>query len=289
VRISEIQGFDATMLSYREREGDHIPVIMLHGSGFSQEVFDQQFDSDQLVGNSLIAVDLPGHGASPDAVDAQATYSYAGFAAAIADFITWLGIEHCIVAGWSLGGQVALEMIDSMPQVAGVMAFGAPPAPAGPLRILRSMHYSVDLLLAAKARMTHADATRFEKAAIGAHAKGQFVDTILRTDEKMRPHLSKSIMKSEGRSQKQRVENAHIPVCLLHCDQDHFVRTNYMRSVTGPTLFGGKTIIFKGTGHAPFIEEQARFDLLLSNFVDAVEAGLAATEENTHKNLLQAG
>lgn len=270
---------DALLLSYMERGGERIPIILLHGSGFSKEVFEQQFDSPCLESHRLIAVDLPGHGMSPDAKDPTNTYSYAGFASVISDFIAGLGIEHCVVAGWSLGGQVALEMIDNVPQVAGVMAFGAPPAPGGPLGILRSMHFSKDLLLAAKAKHTASDAVRFEKAALGEHACGRFVKTIQRTDANMRPCLSKSIMRNVGRTQKQRVESAHIPICLLHCDQDPFVRTSYMRGVKGPTLFDGETTIFKDTGHAPFIENQNKFDLLLKRFSIAVEAGQARTNQ----------
>lgn len=252
-----------------------MPIILLHGSGFSKEVFIRQFESKQLKGHHLIAVDLPGHGASPDAIVPKLTYSYSGLAQAVLKQIRILQIEHCIVVGWSLGGQAALEMLDNVPEVAGVMAFGAPPATGGPLGLLRAMIFSKDLLLAGKAKHTLADAIRFEKAALGEYAAGQFVDVIMRTDPNMRPLLSRSILLNAGHNQRELVENASVPVCLLHGELDPFVRKKYMQSVTGDKLFGGETVVFENTGHAPFMEKQKEFDLLLAQFAEAVEIGAA--------------
>ena len=263
-------------LSFIERDGNKMPVILLHGSGFSKEVFLRQFASQQMKGHRLIAVDLPGHGSSPDANNPKLTYSYSGLARAVLKQIISLKIERCIVVGWSLGGQVALEMLDNVAEVAGVMAFGAPPATGGPLGLLRAMIFSKDLLLAGKAKHSLADAVRFEKAALGENATGQFVDVIMRTDPKMRPLLSRSILLNTGCNQRDLVENSSVPVCLLQGEHDPFVRTKYMQSVTGHTLYGGETVVFESTGHAPFLEKQKEFDLLLSKFAEAVEFGKAS-------------
>ena len=250
-----------------------MPIILLHGSGFSKEVFYRQFESTQLNDFRLIAIDLPGHGTSPDAQNPKLTYSYHGLAKAVLQQIIALKIKHCVVVGWSLGGQVALEMLGNFPEIVGVMAFGAPPATGGPLGLLRAMIFSKDLLLAGKAKHTLADAIRFEKAALGEFATGQFVDVIMRTDPKLRPLLSRSILLNAGRNQRELVEHTSVPVCLLQGEYDPFVRTKYMQSVTGNTLFGSETVVFENTGHAPFMEKQKDFDLLLSNFAEAVEIG----------------
>ena len=267
-------------LCFIERDGNKMPIILLHGSGFSKEVFSRQFSSRQLKDHHLIAIDLPGHGNSPDASNPKLTYSYSGLAKAVLQQIKSQKIERCIVVGWSLGGQVALEMLDNVPEVAGVMAFGAPPANGGPLGLIRAMVLSKDLLLAGKAKHTLADAIRFEKAALGEYAKGQFVDVIMRTDPKMRPLLSRSILLKTGCNQRELVENSAVPVCLLHGECDPFVRAKYMQSVAGGMLFGGETVIFKNTAHAPFLEKQKEFDLVLANFADSVEFGKAGVTPN---------
>ncbi|MEX3010272.1 alpha/beta fold hydrolase [Hoeflea sp. TYP-13] len=280
---------DEGALSYIERAGDRMTIVFLHGSGFSKEVFKQQFTSPYLADHRLIAVDLPGHGASPNAADPKATYTYEGLARAVTAFIRKLGIDRCIVVGWSLGGHVAYEMLDTVPQVKGVMAFGAPPAVGGPLGIVRSLHISKNLLLISKAKFSRSDAEHFERTCLNGMRQGEFVETLMRTDEKMRPCLSRSVMSSSGRGHKERVETSQTPVCLLQGAQDPIARSNYVQSITGASLFAGRAIIFEEAGHAPFLDSQVRFDRLLSQFSDAVESGRTVTSLTAKPNYALAG
>lgn len=266
-----------------------MPIVFLHGSGFSKEVFKLQFAGQQLSDHHLIAVDLPGHGASDNAVDPKATYSYAGFASAVTDFINWRGIERCIVVGWSLGGHIAYEMLDTVPQVAGVLAFGAPPAVGGPLGIIRSLHLSKNLLLISKAKFSRADAERFERACLDGRCEGEFIDALCRTDEKMRPYLSRSVMGSTGHGQRKRVETTNTPVCLLQGRHDPIARTGYMQSFAGESLFAGRCIVFDESGHAPFLDASEKFDSLLSQFADAVEADRSAAGGDIQPHYALAG
>lgn len=268
-------GSDSEMtLSYNERPGDvsgGLPIIFLHGSGFSSQVFKQQLQDDVLQNRRLIAIDLPGHGNSSDAKDPKLTYSYAGLASVINQFIVNLGIEKCIIAGWSLGGQVAIEMLDSAPHVAGVFAFGAPPAHNGPLGLILSMHFCKVLLLAGKGQHTLDDVIFFERECLHGHGHGRFLDDLLRVDPRMRPHISRSIMLGSGTSQRQRVEHSRTPICLLHGINDGLVRANYMQTIGGEALYGGSTIMFDDCGHAPFFENPEKFNNLLHQFADDVE------------------
>lgn len=262
---------DKASLSYMDRAGDGMPILFLHGSGFSKGVFSQQFESEELAGHRLIAVDLPGHGASPDADDPRATYSYEGFAAAVTAFVREIGLDRCVVVGWSLGGHIAYEMLGDVSQVAGVLAFGAPPVSGGPLGLIRSLHISRNLLLVSKGTFTEADAMRFENACLGGLRAGEFVETLQRTDERMRPSLSRNVMGNPDNDQRTGVETSGTPVCLLHGRRDPIVRMSYMQSLSGPGLFEGHTIIFNESGHAPFLDAQERFNRLLRRFADAVE------------------
>lgn len=266
---------DKASLSYMDRAGDGMPILFLHGSGFSKEVFSQQFESEELAGHRLIAVDLPGHGASPDAEDPRGTYTYEGFAAAVTAFIREIGLERCVVVGWSLGGHVAYDMLDTVPEVAGALTFGAPPAVAGPLGIIRSLHISRNLLLISKGKFTVSDAERFERASLGGLRQGEFVDALLRTDEKMRPTLSRSVMSSSVGGQRERLEVSRIPVCIVQGRDDPIARTGYVQTLSWPALFEGQAVIFDESGHAPFMDAQERFDRLLERFCGAVESGQA--------------
>lgn len=267
-------------LFYDERPGDvsgGLPIIFLHGSGFSSQVFKGQLQNGVLQDRRLIALDMPGHGNSSDAKDPKLTYSYAGFASIVNQFIVKLGIEKCIIAGWSLGGQVAIEMLDSAPHVAGVFAFGAAPAHNGPLGLIRSMHFCKVLLLAGKGQHTLDDAILFERECLHGYGNGRFLENLLRVDPRMRPLISKSIMLGGGTSQRQRVEHSRTPICLLHAMNDGLIRANYMQTIGGEALYSGSTIMLDDCGHAPFLENPKKFNDLLHQFADDVENNRSGT------------
>ena len=281
--VSEITLGSTNTISYTEAgEKDNLCVLFVHGNGFSKEVFKQQFASEKLGNLRKIAVDLPGHGNSSNAVNPAETYSYSGFADEMIGFLEEMKISECVVAGWSLGGQVALEMIDQSPIVKGVCAFGAPPAPNGPLGLIRSMKFCRTLLLAGKAKFSDQEAKYFEKMSFGEFSNEEYQEQLLRADPEMRPNLSQSVMKPAGISQLERFKASTIPVCLIHGAKEPLIRGSYMKGLSSPMLFGEKTAIIDDAGHAPFVQTQSEFDNLLSGFCDWVQS-----EEFSGHNFVQ--
>lgn len=246
-------------------------VVLLHGSGFCKEVFDAQFDSIRLQSHRLIAIDLPGHGASRFAHDPTGTYSFAGFAREIDQALAELNIDKCVVFGWSLGGHVALELGKRCAYVRGVMTMGTPPVSGGPLGLVRSMHFSKALLLASKAQMNRTDAELFERYCLAEKSDGRFVNTLMRTDPLLRPALAKSTLHDFGSGQLGDVKRADFDICLIHGAKDPFIRTSYMQSIQAPSLYRGGTLIFENSGHAPFLDEPGRFETQLMDFHDYVQ------------------
>ncbi|MGI9352420.1 MAG: alpha/beta fold hydrolase [Rhizobiaceae bacterium] len=258
-------------ISYFEGGTRHgLPVLFLHGNGFSKEVFQNQFKAPELQAYNLIALDLPGQGASGHARNPKDTYSYVGFASEILNFLKLRGVKPAVIVGWSLGGHVALELTEETSSVAGVFAFGAPPTSNGALGLVRGMRFCRMLMLAGKSRFTDEEAVYFESAALGEFANGEFVKALQNADPEMRINLSRNLLLSKGVSQYNRLLRAKVPVCLLHGNQDPLVRTPYMESLHAPMLAGGRVITFDNAGHAPFLESEFRFNELLSNFCQSV-------------------
>ena len=97
--------------------------MLLHPLGADRHVWDPIVE--RLAGErELIAVDMPGFGASPPLRDISPTP--AALAAALAGFADALGLERLHVAGNSLGGWVALEL-----GLSGAVASTTAIAPAG--------------------------------------------------------------------------------------------------------------------------------------------------------------
>jgi pimeloyl-ACP methyl ester carboxylesterase/membrane protein DedA with SNARE-associated domain len=102
-----------------EKETDKLPVILLHGSPGSAEVFDglvKVLDKDR----TFIAVDLPGFGDSEKNIP---DYSIKAHARYVLELIDKLNIKKAHFVGFSMGGGVALEIAEIEPDRVASISF----------------------------------------------------------------------------------------------------------------------------------------------------------------------
>ncbi|MFF4213491.1 alpha/beta fold hydrolase [Streptomyces sp. NPDC001796] len=90
------------------RVGEGEPLLLLHGIGHHRQAWDPVVDI-LATERDVIAVDLPGFGASP-ALPEGLAYDLATVVPALGSLCEALGIERPHVAGNSLGGLLALEL-----------------------------------------------------------------------------------------------------------------------------------------------------------------------------------
>jgi pimeloyl-ACP methyl ester carboxylesterase len=261
---------------YSDRPGTALPIVLLHGTGFSRLVFSGLFDHGLLAGHRIIAVDLPGQGESDDA-PSEKVYSFRGLAERILELLHQIGVQRCIIAGWSLGGQIAFEMLqqrtsDTSTPVAGVLTFGAAPTSPGLLAQLSAFRTSRMLVLGAKAKYDRNDAERVERSCLGQHGTGSFVADLMRTDSRLRPALLRSL--ASGQGQLALLQCSVTPVLLIHGEHDPIIRTNYMRRIKASCLFGGRTMILPDAGHAAFLDQPDLFAMHLARFAASISDSL---------------
>lgn len=103
--------------TYRTGRGGGVPLVLMHGFPLDHRMW------DDVVGllpgdRTVVALDLPGLGASPSGEDvAQALGSAAGpaletTADAVAATLRTAGIDRAVVAGLSMGGYVAMALVE---------------------------------------------------------------------------------------------------------------------------------------------------------------------------------
>ena len=107
-----------THLSYR-RTGDGLPILLLHAMPLDSTMFDTV--RDRL--DSALTVDCPGFGASPPAADIDRAFgadspSLDTVAQAVIEDLAELGIDQCILAGLSMGGAIAMAILERAPHIA---------------------------------------------------------------------------------------------------------------------------------------------------------------------------
>lgn len=93
--------------------GDPLPVVLLHGTSASLHTWDGWVDSlrDQ---RRVIRFDLPAFGLTGP--DPQNDYSIAAYVRFVAAVMDRLGVQQFVLAGNSLGGQIAWETALALPQ-----------------------------------------------------------------------------------------------------------------------------------------------------------------------------
>lgn len=105
-------------ISFQEY-GSGNPVILLHGFPFTNEIWNE-FAPALAAGYKVYALDLPGFGLSEKPVN----FSLPEIAREINSWIRQQGLTECIVIGHSLGGYIALSMVEQAPeQFAGLVLF----------------------------------------------------------------------------------------------------------------------------------------------------------------------
>lgn len=244
-------------------------AILVHGNSASARAFARQFDGPLGSKYRLIAIDLPGHGASENAAD-PANYSIPGYARVLTDIVAHLGVADAVFVGWSLGGHVVLEAAPELPKALGLMIFGTPPLafpPAMEQAFLphpaMAAGFTNDLTVEqAQAYVTAAFKPGFTDIA------PTFLEDVLRTDGRARAQLAASIAPAGYRDEVDLVAHLKIPLAVLHGVEEQLVNGAYFKTLATPTLWRGSVQTVTDAGHTPQWEQPAQFDALLAAFID---------------------
>lgn len=102
-------------LAYTEHGTGSRACVLLHGLLLSQRMHARLARDLASRGNRVITLDLLGHGASDRPADAW-RYSMGAFAEQVVALLDELGLEEAVVAGTSLGANVALEAAALAPE-----------------------------------------------------------------------------------------------------------------------------------------------------------------------------
>nr|WP_250808192.1 alpha/beta hydrolase [Neorhizobium tomejilense] len=253
------------LLRFRDSGGRCEPLILLHGSSYSSNVFSHLFSSELGRSFRLIAIDLPGHGLSTDAFNPLKTYSVGGFADCVVDLAAHLVLPSFSLFGWSLGGHVAMEVAARGHPVRGLILSGAPPVSQGMLGMLSGFKLSVGLAIASKRIFSTRDAAMFESMCIAPGSRLYETD-LMRADGRVRQLFAKSLLRADYHDQRSFVESTSIPVCILNGELDPFVRASHAQRIKrrSPKVLN---VSVKGVGHAVFHQDPGVFVRIVSDFL----------------------
>lgn len=244
-------------------------VVFVHGNSSCKAAFEHQFLPILEAGYGIMALDLPGHGASSDARNPLSDYTIPSYAVLIRSLCDHLEIKSPLLCGWSLGGHIAIEMAGAHDDYAGLMIFGTPPAGPG-LEHLLAAFLPSDVADVTGAESPPQD--RLEAYINAVYGKLDPVPDALRSagfraDGRSRAKMAEHWASGQsGFNQRDVVQNWRKPLLVLHAADDAFVSEDYLRSLQMPGDGTGPTLrVLKEAGHAPFLEVSGLFnDILLA-------------------------
>lgn len=267
VRIHEIP-YGGAALAVRETGGDGPPILLVHGNSGSGAAFQRQLEGELGRRFRLLAVDLPGHGASARAADPVTGYTLPGHAAALLAVAEALGSEDAVFAGWSLGGHVVLEAAPHLPRAAGFCIFGAPPVGKPP-----AMDRAFLPNPAMAAAFTEAPSEAEMRALIdswmrpGTAPPEAFCEDFRRADGRARATLGASVESLDFADEVAIVRSLDRPLAVLHGAHEQLVSLAYVEALEMPTLWRGAVQVLPDAGHAIQWESPEVFEALLGDFV----------------------
>ena len=249
-----------------ESAGSGRPILLIHGNSSSSRIWQKQLQGPLGAKYRVIAIDLPGHGASSPPPHPEQDYSGHGYAAAITAAARALDLSRAIVVGWSLGGHAVLNAAASLPMAAGLMIFGTPPIGSGPAGFAGFKNLSPTAFTAAPTEV------QIEEWMHTAFAPGYtpIPDLVLedfhRTDGNARACLGAVAQSGGLADETEIVRNLKIPLAIVQGAEEQIVDLGWLQRLAAPTLWRGAVQVVDGAGHSTQWEEPEAFNALLDAF-----------------------
>lgn len=246
-----------------ESMGDGPDLVLLHGwamhSGIwsgVQEQLSQQF--------RLHLIDLPGHGLSPASEPGTLNH--------LVEIITKILPEHCIVGGWSLGGQIAMELALREPErVKQLILISTTPCFAKHDDWEWGMEHKLLQLFLENLKLNYAATiNRFLTLQMSGDRNASRILLQLRKHlfQRAEPDadaLQKGLKILQQSDLRDRVAAIKQPVLLLHGENDvitHPAAADWMHQ----QLSRSQRVMFPHCGHAPFLSYPDQFVTCLNEF-----------------------
>ena len=201
-------------VAIRETWGTGLPLVLLHGNSMSKDAFRLQMDGALGARHRMVAIDLPGHGASDDAADPERSYTLTHFADVVVEVVEVLNLEKFAILGWSLGGHVALEVCAGAPGVVGVMLVGAPAIGTDPAGIFQAFRPSPFLEYAMLERFSEEQAEAFATGA-GVAGDGDLGTAIRRADGRARVAIMRDVLAGGASDARAIIETMQVPLAIV--------------------------------------------------------------------------
>lgn len=252
-----------------EEQGEGPTLILLHGWCMSSAVFRIQLD-ELATSFRVLAPDLAGHGRSNRSAGG---YGFEKYSRDLASLVQTLQLSDLLLAGWSLGAQVAIQALPLLRErVAGLVLI------AGTPRFTSSSDFPYALSRMEADGMglkVRRNIGRALEGFIGRmFAPGELDDPLLA--DRVRGLLAdvpipdtdcalQSLQALSAADMRGLIERIDLPTLVINGDQDRICLPQ-ASAWMADHITASRRISFSGCGHAPFMTRSREFNACLIDF-----------------------
>jgi len=282
-------------------------VLFIHGNSFSSRIFVPLLTHPSLTSSShlLVAFDLPGHGASNNMRVPCSRYTQRGYAGAAHLVLRYFNIEQAAVLGWSLGGHVALEMLDARSWPGAISSVESLKSSTGVSSVMSTMRHSkreinVDTVkgvmivgtpavygeddineaftlgghwskaFAAREDLSEEELETFARNCADPPYEAWMGEVVRRTEPCARKIMFEAFVAGGESNQRDTVARKDVLVAVVNGADEPFINLDYVRGLEYGNLWRGECFELEGLKHAPFWAKPETFGHMLREFVDDV-------------------
>lgn len=250
---------------FEDYAGAGRPLVLIHGWGMSARIWDYNLPALREAGHRVLAIDHRACGHSDKDFE---DVSIAAIAGDVVKLIRERGVTAPVIVGWSLGAAVAVEVAEQLSDAAGLVLIGSPSP-----RYLQAEGWEFGGTPEAMAETKLALSTnrapflRDLSAGVFKVDPGEAViEWMWSIFMETSPNADQTLIALGDLDHRELMPKLELPVLLCVGAADVVVdpRTS---PAAAELLPNGRVVDFAESGHAPFIEEQEKFERELLDFV----------------------
>ncbi|KTG11549.1 hypothetical protein AUR64_03345 [Haloprofundus marisrubri] len=263
---------DETRL-YCQDAGTGPVVLFLHGGCMSHRVWESQVKALLDADYRVVTPDLRGHGSSDKPVSPYTAEMYADDVDAL---LSALGIERCVLVGWSLGATIATTFAskysDRLAKLvlvsSSIFDTIAPQSDAAPGERL-----PIDKMIANQRRNRPRGMERFVAGMFGTDVDEHTLRWLWSVGMQTPMRVAIKTLEIYENPQRERLRDAlselAVPGAVFHGALDGSATLDDAESIAVEVFQNGTFVAFEESGHVPFLEESEKFEDELLEFLRA--------------------